>query len=52
MYIAIIFCVLLSAIMLAWFGKRSGSLWIFSLSLILATALFFHHMTDAIGLSL
>jgi hypothetical protein len=52
MLINIILCVLLVAVMLAWFGKRRESMLIFGLDLILAVAVFFHHVTTAIGLSL
>lgn len=52
MYITIAFSVLLLAIMLAWFGKRDRAVIVFTVSLILATLTFIHHMTDSIGLSL
>ena len=52
MYIAATFCVLLLAVMLAWFGKRDRSVLVFTISLILATAIFIHYITDTIGLSL
>lgn len=52
MYIAITFCVLLVALMFAWFGKREGALLVFSVGLIMAIGTFYHHMTSVIGLSL
>lgn len=52
MYIAITFCVLLVAIMFAWFGKRDRAVLTFTVSLILASIVFIHHMTSNIGLSL
>lgn len=52
MYISIAFCVLLFAIMLAWFGKRDRAVIVFTVSMILATLTFVHHMTNSIGLSL
>ncbi len=52
MYIALTFFVLLVAIKLAWFGKRDRALLAFTISMIMAIATFFHHMTSSIGLSL
>ncbi len=52
MYISIAFFVLLIAIMFAWFGKRDRAIVVFTVSMILATLTFIHHMTSYIGLSL
>lgn len=52
MYISITFCVLLAAIMLAWFGKRDRAIVVFSVGLVFAVLTFIHHMTSTIGLSL
>ncbi len=52
MYIVISFCVLLVAVMLAWFGKHDKAVIVFAISMLLAVSSFYHHMTDVIGLSL
>ena len=52
MYIAICFCILLIAVMFAWYGSRNSALLVFSLSFIMAMGTFFHHMTSMLGLSL
>jgi len=48
----LLFFILLLAVFAAWCGARKPSLSLFTLSFILGIAWFFHHMTDAIGLSL
>lgn len=52
MYIAITYCILLIAVMFAWYGKRDGALLTFSISLIMAAGTFYHHVSEVIGLSL
>jgi len=52
MLILISFIVFLLALMSAWFGKRDKAMIVFTISLILSTLSFIHHMTNTIGLSL
>lgn len=52
MYLAFTFCLLLLAIMLAWFGKRDRAVLAFTVSLLAGIGTLFHHMTSVIGLSL
>lgn len=52
MLITLIFSILLLAVMFAWFGKRDRAMMTFTISFIVAVAVFFHHMTSVIGLAL
>lgn len=52
MVITLIFILFFLAVAIAWFGKRTESIYIFTIALIMAIASFIHHMTDTIGLSL
>lgn len=52
MLLAVIFAVLLIAVMAVWIGKRKMAISVFILAMVMALTTFIHHMTDIIGLSL
>ncbi|EKD71554.1 MAG: hypothetical protein ACD_46C00161G0002 [uncultured bacterium] len=52
MAIVLIFAILLIAVIYAWLGNRKAGIYSFIVSFIFSIALFYHHMTDVIGISL
>lgn len=52
MAIAFIMLLLLTAVLLAWRGKRTVSISIYIISLLCSIAVFIYHTHDVIGLSL
>lgn len=50
--IIIILCLLLIAFIIAWIGREKSAIGVFTISFILAIYWFWHHVTEAIGLSL
>lgn len=52
MPMVLIFSLLLVTVMTAWLGRRDASIYLFFASYFFAVGLFFHHLTDVIGLSL
>jgi hypothetical protein len=49
---ALLFFILLLAVLAAWQGARKPSISLFIVDFILGVSWFLHHMTDVIGLSL
>ena len=52
MFMALLLTFLLIIVLVAWSGKRSLSLSLFAVFMVLSIAVFIHHMSDVIGLSL
>ena len=52
MVVAFILFILLISVLLAWKGNRQTSIVLFSISIILSTGWFIHHITNAVGISL
>lgn len=50
--IALIFILLLVAVLLAWRGYRKASIYCFAITLILAIFDFLHHITDPLTIQL
>lgn len=52
MVMALLFTLLLFSVIFAWFGYRDVCIYLFIAGYCFGVGLFFHHMTDTIGLSL
>jgi hypothetical protein len=50
--ILILFIFFTITILIAWLGKYRLSIWLFLIFLMLSTAVFLHHITDAIPIQL
>jgi hypothetical protein len=52
MFMAALFILMFIAIISIWLDKRMLSMYVFAVSFVGSIGIFFHHITDVIGLSL